>query len=64
MDQTTRVNLVRSLSKTEENGIPVSTAAELAGANRASIYRKERPASRIELESKAIIGRLHTDNPT
>lgn len=64
MDQTTRVNLVRSLSKTEENRIPISTAAELAGVNRTSIYGKERPASRIELESKAIIDRLHTDNPT
>ena len=64
MDQTTRVNLVRSLSKTEKKEIPVSVAADLAGVNRTSIYYNGRPVSDIELECKAIIDRLHTDNPT
>jgi putative transposase len=64
LDQTTRVNLVRSLSKTEKKEIPVSVAADLAGVNRTSIYYSGRPVSDIELECKAIIDHLHTDNPT
>jgi putative transposase len=64
LDQTTRVNLVRSLSKTEKKEIPVSVAADLASVNRTSIYYNGRPVSDIELECKAIIDHLHTDNPT
>ena len=64
MDLTTRVDLVRSLSKTESKEIPVSVAADLAGINRTSIYYKGSAISQEELESKAIIDRLHTDNPT
>lgn len=64
MDQTTRVNLVRSLSKTEKKEILVSVAADLAGVNRTSIYYSGRPVSDIELEAKNIIDHLHTENPT
>ena len=64
LDQTTRVNLVRSLSKTEKKEIPVSVAAELAGVNRTSIYYSGCTVSDIELECKAIIDHLHTDNST
>ena len=64
MDQTTRVNLVRSLSKTEKKEIPVSVAADLTGINRTSIYYSGRPISDVELESKAVIDHLHTDHPT
>ena len=64
MDRTTRINLVRSLSKTEKKKIPVSVAADLAGINRTSIYYSGRPISDVELESKAIIDHLHTDHPT
>ena len=64
MDLTTRVNLVRSLSRTEEKEISVRVAAELVGVNRTSIYYSGVPVSDIELECKAIIDRLHTENPT
>jgi putative transposase len=64
LDLTTRVNLVRSLSKTEKKEIPVSVAADLAGVNRTSVYYGGRSVSAEELECKAIIDHLHTDNPT
>lgn len=64
MDQTTRISLVRNLSTTEKREIPVSTAASLVGINRTSIYYKGTPISEEELICKAIIDRLHTDNPT
>ncbi len=64
MDLTTRVDLVRSLSKTEKKEIPVSVAADLAGVNRTSVYYGGCPVSTEELECKAIIDHLHTDNPT
>lgn len=62
MDLTTRVSLVRSLSKTKE--LPVSVGAELVGINRTSVYYKGTGVSEQELACKAIIDRLHTDNPT
>ncbi|MFR8193047.1 MAG: IS3 family transposase [Clostridium sp.] len=61
-DLTTRVNLVRNLSTTKE--LPVSTGAKLLGINRTSIYYGGIPVSEEELECKAIIDHLHTDNPT
>ena len=61
-DLTTRVNLVRSLSTTKE--LPVSTGAKLLDINRTSVYYGGLPVSQEELECKAIIDHLHTDNPT
>ena len=61
-DQTTRVNLVRNLLTTKE--IPASVGAKLLDINRTSIYCKSLPISEEELECKAIIDHLHTDNPT
>ena len=60
-DLTTRVNLVRNLSTTKE--LPVSTGAKLLGINRTSVYYGGLPVSQKELECKAIIDHLHTDNP-
>ena len=62
MDLSTRVNLVQNLSKTKE--LPVTIGAELLGINRTSVYYKSSEVSIQELECKAIIDRLHTDNPT
>ena len=59
---TTRVNLVRNLSTTKE--LPVSTGAKLLGINRTSVYYGGIPVSEEELECKAVIDHLHTDNPT
>lgn len=61
-DLTTRVNLVRSLSTTKE--LPVSTGAKLLDINCTSVYYSGLPVSQEELECKAIIDHLHTDNPT
>ena len=61
MDLTTRVNLVRNLLTNKE--IPASVGAKLLDINRTSIYYKSLPISEEELECKAIIDRLHTDNP-
>ena len=61
-DLTTRVNLVRNLSTTKE--LPVSTGTKLIGINRTSVYYGSIPVSEEELECKAIIDHLHTDNPT
>ena len=44
--------------------LPVSTGAKLLGINRTSIYYGGIPVSEEELECKAIIDHLHTDNPT
>ena len=62
MDLSTRVNLVQNLSKTKE--LPVTIGAELLGIHRTSVYYKGSEVSIQELECKAIIDRLHTDNPT
>ncbi len=61
-DLTTRVNLVRNLSTTKE--LSVSTGAKLLGINRTSVYYSGTPVSEEDLECKAIIDHLHTDNPT
>lgn len=61
-DLTTRVNLVRNLSTTKE--LPVSTGAKLLDINRTSVYYCGLSVSQEELECKAIIDHLHTDNPT
>ena len=55
-------SLVRNLSTTKE--LPVSTGAKLLGINRTSVYYGGIPVSEEELECKAIIDHLHTDNPT
>lgn len=62
VDLTTRVSLVKNLLKTKE--IPVSVGAKLMEINRTSIYYNGVQASDEELECKAIIDHLHTDNPT
>lgn len=62
MDLTTRVSLVQNLLTTKE--LPASVGANLLDINRTSIYYKDKPVSEVELECKAIIDRLHTDNPT
>ena len=64
MDLTTRVNLVRSLSKTDKKEIPVSVATELCDINRTSIYYKGREISEEELICKRIIDEIHTENPS
>ena len=61
LDLTTRVSLVQNLLKTKE--LPVKTGAELLDINRTSVYYKGRTISQDELECKAIIDQLHTDNP-
>lgn len=65
MDQTTKLNILQNLSKTDPKELSVSQAAELLGVNRTSIYyrRQLKPAEKAELEIKAIIDILHTDNP-
>ena len=60
LDLTTRVNLVRNLLKTKE--FPIKTGAELLGINRTSVYYNGTHISQEELECKAIIDHLHTDN--
>ena len=64
MDLTTRVNLVKSHSKTKGSKLPISVVADLVSINRTSIYYNGTPISDEELECKRIIDRLHTDNPT
>ena len=61
-DLTTRVNLVRNLLTTKE--LSVSTGAKLLGINRTSVYYGGTPVSEEDLECRAIIDHLHTDNPT
>ena len=61
MAPTMKQSLLKSLSQTKE--LPVSTGAELLGINRTSVYYKPVGPSEAELECKAIIDRLHTENP-
>ena len=74
MDQDTRTNLLQSLSKSRsrasgkkwERTISVRTAAGLLSLNRTGIYYKHRnnkPAEE-ELACKALLDRVHTDNPS
>ena len=44
--------------------LSVSTGAKLLGINRTSVYYSGTPVSEEDLECKAIIDHLHTDNPT
>ena len=62
VDLTTRVSLVQNLLTTKE--IPASIGTKLLDINRTSIYYKRSSISDEELACKAIIDRLHTDNPT
>lgn len=66
MDQTTKLNILQSLSKTDSKELSVYRAAELLDVNRTSIYyqRQKKQIEENELEIKAIIDTLHTDNPT
>ncbi len=61
MDPTTRQSILKNLSMTKE--LPVSTAANLLSVNRTSIYYTPVGITEEELICKAIIDRLHTDNP-
>ena len=61
MDPTTRQSILKNLSMTKE--LPVSTGAKLLNVNRTSIYYIPVGSSEEELACKAIIDRLHTDNP-
>ena len=74
LDQDTRTNLLQSLSKSRsrasgkkwERTISVRTAAGLLSLNRTGIYYKHRdnkPAEE-ELACKALLDRVHTDNPS
>lgn len=62
MDRTTKLSLLQSLSKTKE--LSVKTGAELLGINRTTLYYTPVGVSDEELECKAIIDRLHTENPS
>ncbi len=62
MGLATRISIVQNLLTAKE--LPVSVGAELAGVSRSSVYYRPAGPSDEELECKAIIDRLHTDNPT
>lgn len=62
MDRTTRVNLLKNLTKSQE--ISISTASKLLDVNRTSAYYKKPSPSEKELKRKKLIDKLHTDNPT
>ena len=53
MDRTTKLSLLKSLSKTKE--LSVKTGAELLGINRTTLYYTPVGVSDEELECKAII---------
>ena len=62
MDRDTRIFILQSLSKTKE--IPVSTGAKLLDVNRTTVYYTPVGVSDEELDCKAIIDRLHLENPS
>lgn len=62
MDRDTRRSILQSLLKTKE--LPVSTGSDLLDVNRTSVYYTPVGVSDEELECKAIIDRLHSENPT
>ena len=74
LDQDTKTSLLQSLSKSRacasgrerEKKISVRIAAGLPGLNRTSIYYKHRNNQSAEEEPacKALIDRIHTDNPS
>ena len=61
LDLTMRVDIVRNLLPSKEP--PASTGAKLLEINRTSVYYIGTAVSQEELECKAILDRLHTDNP-
>ena len=65
MDLTTKVNILRSLSKTNHKGFSMRKAAKLLDVNRTSAYYKQQHhvLSDEELMCKRIIDNLHTYNP-
>ena len=62
LDLNGKVSLVQSLLTSKE--LSISTRANLLGINRTSVYYKPFTVSDIELEAKAIIDSLHTEQPT
>ena len=74
LDQDTKTGLLQSLSKSRacasgrerEKKLSVRIAAGLPGLNRTSIYYKHRnnKSAEEELACKALIDRIHTDNPS
>ena len=74
LDQDTKTGLLQSLSKSRacasgrerEKKLSVRVAAGLPGLNRTSIYYKHRnnKSAEEELACKALIDRIHTDNPS
>ena len=74
LDQDTKTSLLQSLSKSRacasgrerEKKLSVRVAAVLPGLNRTSIYYKHRnnKSAEEELACKALIDRIHTDNPS
>ena len=74
LDQDTKTSLLQSLSKSRacasgrerEKKLSVRIAAGLPGLNRTSIYYKHRnnKSAEEELACKALIDRIHTDNPS
>ena len=74
MDQDTKTSLLQSLSKSRacasgrerEKKLSVRIAAVLPGLNRTSIYYKHgnNKSAEEELACRALIDRIHTDNPS
>ena len=74
LDQDTKTSLLQSLSKSRacasgrerEKKLLVRVAAVLPGLNRTSIYYKHRnnKSAEEELACRALIDRIHTDNPS
>lgn len=61
MDLIGRVNLLRA--QKDSTGLPLSTAADLLGVNRSSVYYKAKDPSETELAIKNAIDQLHTESP-
>lgn len=61
MDLIGRVNLLRAQKDNAE--IPLSTAADLLGVNRSSVYYKAKDPSETELAVRNAIDQLHTESP-
>jgi len=61
MDLIGRVNLLRAQKDSTE--LPLSTAADLLGVNRSSVYYKAKDPSETEVAIKNAIDQLHTESP-
>jgi len=61
MDLIGRVNLLRAPKDSTE--LPLSTAADLLGVNRSSVYYKAKDPSETEVAIKNAIDQLHTESP-